>query len=167
MLAARIGKYLLEKKMLLSVAESCSGGLISHLMTNVSGSSEYFLGGVIAYSNTLKEKILGVSPDTIQNFGAVSQQTALEMAGGVRHVLSLSIPEARLIGLAVTGIAGPGGAMPDKPVGLTWIGLSTPMGTWAYRYIWTGDRIQNKRSSAQQALRLLLQYLQCGCSPKG
>src|SRR5437016_14419813 len=112
-LEARVGQGLLQRNLTLAVAESCTGGLIGHRLTNVPGSSSYFLGGIISYSYDAKERLLGVSHATLYDFGAVSEQTAREMAHGARRALGADI------GLAVTGIAGPGEAMPARPVGVT------------------------------------------------
>lgn len=138
----------------LAVAESCTGGLVSHRLTNVPGSSDYFMGGVISYANEAKVNLLGVRWDTLEAFGAVSRETILEMAHGVRQRLSADI------GLSVSGIAGPGGGTPDKPIGLTWIGLSTLDFENAWRHIWIGDRISNKEHSAQAVLQHLVDFLQ-------
>ena len=137
----------------LAAAESCTGGLISDRITNISGSSEYFPGGIVAYSNEAKASLLGVSWDTLNKFGAVSPETATEMARGVRERFSSTL------GLSVTGIAGPGGGMPGKPIGLTYIGLATQDRVIVEKYIWQGDRIANKEQSAEAALDLLYRYL--------
>jgi len=151
-----IGRLLREAHLRLALAESCTGGLIGDRLTDVPGSSEYFLGGVVAYAYEAKVAVLGVSWDTLQAHGAVSRETALEMAHGARRVLSADL------GLSVTGIAGPGGATPDKPVGLTWTALAAPDGVWARSFVWPGQRRENKRLSAEAALRLLADYLEGG-----
>jgi nicotinamide-nucleotide amidase len=110
-----VGKMLADKKLTLALAESCTGGLVGHRLTDVPGSSDYFLGGIVAYSYEAKEKLLGVHHDTLYDHGAVSPETAIEMARGARRVLGADI------GLSVTGIAGPGGGLPDKTVGLVYI----------------------------------------------
>jgi PncC family amidohydrolase len=138
----------------LAVAESCTGGLVGHRLTNVPGSSDYFWGGAIAYANEAKRYLLGVQEETLDAYGAVSRQTALEMARGIRQALSVDI------GLSVTGIAGPSGGTPEKPVGLTWIGLSATSGEDAWQHIWHGGRIFNKQHSAQAALQHLIDFLQ-------
>jgi PncC family amidohydrolase len=137
----------------LGVAESCTGGLVSHRITNVPGASEYFLGGVVSYGNEVKTQLLGVRTQTLAAHGAVSEQTVLEMAYGVRRLLSTDI------GAAVSGIAGPGGATHDKPVGLVWIGLSAPGFEQAWQYIWQGDRLAVKQQSAEAVLRHIVEYL--------
>lgn len=149
-----VGELLRRRGLRLAVAESCTGGLVSDLITNVSGSSTYFMGGVIAYAYEAKVRLLGVSWRTLEKHGAVSQETVLEMACGVRKALAADI------GISVSGIAGPSGGTPEKPVGLTWIGLSTEGGDEAYRYVWEGDRLAVKEKSARQALRLLKEYLE-------
>ncbi len=149
----RIGPLLRAKKLTLATAESCTGGLIGHLITSVPGSSDYFLGGIISYANDIKTWTVGVNPETLFEHGAVSEQTALEMAEGARNLLQADIC------LSVTGIAGPGGGTVAKPVGLTWIGISTPDGSWARRFIWNYDREGNKQASARAALDLLYEYL--------
>lgn len=149
-----VGELLRRRGLRLAVAESCTGGLVSHLITNVPGSSTYFMGGVIAYAYEAKVRLLGVSWQTLEKHGAVSQETVLEMAAGVRKALAADI------GISVSGIAGPSGGTPEKPVGLTWIGLSTEGGDEAYSYIWEGNRMAVKEKSARQALRMLKDYLE-------
>ncbi|MFH1909476.1 MAG: CinA family protein [Chloroflexota bacterium] len=153
-LEVAIGKLLRERGFKLSVAESCTGGLLCDRITDVPGSSDYFIGGFVAYAYEAKVKALGVRWDTLKAYGAVSRETVLAMARGARRALDTDI------GISVSGIAGPGGGMPEKPVGTTWIGLSAPDGEWARVFIWEGDRLQNKAQSAEAALKLLLDYLQ-------
>jgi PncC family amidohydrolase len=155
----QIGKLLLAKGYKLTVAESCTGGLVGHLVTNVPGSSEYYLGSVTAYAYEVKEQLLGVKHETLQKYGAVSKQTVIEMARGVRKALSGGFPLDSVIGISISGIAGPGGGTPDKPVGTVWAGMSTPTGDWAWHFCWKGDRIKNKEDSAQAALELVVRYL--------
>ena len=153
-LEVQIG-YLLQKRALkLAFAESCTGGLIGHRITDVPGSSEYFLGGVVAYAYEAKVALLGVSWDTLNTKGAVSEETVLEMARGARRIFNTDIA------VSVTGIAGPGGGTLEKPVGTTWIGLVAFEGEWAKLFRFSGDREQNKISSANAALQMLLDYLQ-------
>ncbi len=137
----------------LATAESCTGGLIGHRITNIPGSSNYYLGGLVAYANQLKTTQLGVNTQTLERYGAVSRETVLEMARGVRIALSADI------GLSVSGIAGPGGGTPEKPVGLTWIGLSAENYEQAWSYLWSGSRLQIKQQAADKALELLVEYL--------
>lgn len=155
-LEARVGQALRRRKWALALAESCTGGLVSHRVTDVPGSSDYYRGGIVAYANEAKLGLLGVRPATLAAHGAVSRETALEMAAGVRRALSVEA------GLAVTGIAGPGGGTADKPVGLTWIAVSTPEGETAERHVWSGGRAAVKAQSAEAALGLLLRALEEG-----
>jgi len=148
-----IGDELREKGWRLAVAESCTGGLIGHRITNNSGSSTYYLGSITAYAYRAKVRLLGVSWDTLEDYGAVSEETVEEMALGVRHALAADI------GLSVSGIAGPTGGTPDKPVGYSWIGLSTPDGIWTLQHSAGGNRIENKQEVAQTALEFLYGFL--------
>jgi PncC family amidohydrolase len=149
-----LGKLLTARGLKLAVAESCTGGLIGHRITNVSGSSAYYLGSVTAYAYEAKVRLLGVSWDTLNTRGAVSRETALEMARGVRETLDADI------GVSVTGIAGPDGGTPEKPVGTVWIGLSAPDMEDAWLFCWGGDRQANKAYSAEAALQAVYDYLQ-------
>ena len=148
-----VGELLRQRGLRLAVAESCTGGLIGHRLTNVAGSSTYFIGGVTSYAYEAKVRLLGVRWETLEAHGAVSQKTVLEMARGVRKVLAADV------GLAVSGIAGPGGGTPEKPVGTTWIGLSTSAYEHAWSYRLQGDRLQIKEQAAEQALLRLAEYL--------
>jgi PncC family amidohydrolase len=158
-LEVQVGVWLRRRDLKLVTAESCTGGLIAHRLTNVPGSSEYYLGGAVAYAYEAKEQFLGVSHETLTRYGAVSQETVIEMARGARHVMLDAFPMEKLVGLSVSGIAGPGGGMPGKPVGLVWVGLSAPNREQAWKFIWPGDRLMNKELSAEKALELLLEYL--------
>jgi PncC family amidohydrolase len=153
-LEARIGKALRSRGLTLALAESCTGGLIGHRLTNIAGSSDYYLGGIVAYAYDAKERLLGVHHQTLYEHGAVSRETAIEMARGARQTLGSDI------GLSVTGIAGPTGGLPGKPVGLTWIALSTREGETAQEFVWQGDRVQNKERSAEAAMEVLLASLE-------
>jgi len=152
-LEQEVGALLRQKGLTLGVVESASGGLISHRITNVPGSSDYYKGSVTAYSNEVKIKVVGVKEDTINQYGAVSSEVAEEMAQGGRKILGADIC------LADTGIAGPGGAAPGKPVGLFYIGLSHGERTYSQKHNFQGEREQNKRSAAEAALRWLKEYL--------
>lgn len=152
-LEVQAGELLRQRGLRLAVAESCTGGLIGHRLTNIPGSSTYYLGSVTAYAYEAKVRLLGVTWETLEKYGAVSGETVIEMAHGVRHALVADI------GLAVSGIAGPGGGMPGKPVGLVWIGLSAPQDEFAESFVWQGDRIRNKEQSAEMALQILVNYL--------
>jgi PncC family amidohydrolase len=152
------GRLLRARGLKLASAESCTGGLLSHRITNVPGSSEYFQGGVTAYANEAKVRLLGVRWETIQQYGAVSEETVLEMALGARETLGAEI------GLSTSGIAGPGGGTPEKPVGLVWIGLSAPGFEKAWRFQWGGDRLAVKEQSVEAALRVLVEWLESSAS---
>ena len=152
-LEEEVGALLKEHKLIIAVAESATGGAISDLLTNVSGSSDYFRGSVVSYDNEIKAGVLGVRNETLEKYGAVSSQIAVEMAEGVRKLMNTDI------GLSDTGIAGPTGATPEKPVGLFYIGLSSRRGVQVEEHLFHGDRIENKRSAAKAALRLLRGYL--------
>lgn len=152
-LEVQVGRLLRDRRLKLSLAESCTGGLIGDRITDLPGSSEYFWGSVVAYAYEAKAALLDVSWDTLNSRGAVSRETVLEMARGARKALSTDIA------LSVSGIAGPGGGTEEKPVGTTWIGLVAADGEWAKHYLFPGDRIQNKTSAADAALHLLLDYL--------
>ena len=149
-----IGDMLRARHLKLAAAESCTGGLISSRITDVPGSSEYFLGSIVSYAYEVKVSLVGVRWDTLNTYGAVSRETVLEMAHGVRKRLTADIA------VSVSGIAGPGGGSPEKPVGTTWIGLATPEGEWAKLFQFSGSREENKSASASAALEMLLEYLQ-------
>ena len=149
-----IGKFLRQRGFKLAVAESCSGGLLADHITDIPGSSDYFVGGVVAYAYEAKVALLHVSWDTLRVHGAVSRQTVIEMARGVRTALGTDI------GVSVSGIAGPAGGLPGKPVGTTWLGLSARDGDWAREFVWNGERRNNKESSAQAAMQFVLDYLE-------
>ena len=149
-----VGELLKRRRMTLAVAESCTGGLVGHRITNVPGSSAYYEGSITAYSYDVKELVLHVRHDTLYRYGAVSGQTAREMALGAQRTFRADI------GLAVTGIAGPGGGTPEKPVGLVYVALAAPDGEWVKRCTWDGNRLENKEHSAEAALDLLRRYLE-------
>jgi nicotinamide-nucleotide amidase len=153
-LHGRIAALLSQRGLTLAVAESCTGGLLGHHITNVSGSSDYFQGGVISYSNQAKERLLGVPHETLVQHGAVSEETALAMARGARSLLGTDVA------LSVTGIAGPTGGTPERPVGLVYIGLAARDAELCEKHVWQGNRRENKELSAQAALKLLLRYLE-------
>ena len=157
---SRVGTLLRQRGLKLAVAESCTGGLIGHRITNVPGSSDYFIGGVIAYAYEAKVKLLGVSWVTLKTHGAVSRETVLEMAKGARRNFGVDIA------VSVSGIAGPGGGLPHKPVGTVWVGLSAPDGEWAHVFSFQGDRQQNKAAAAEAALQTLVEYLQTNRVPE-
>jgi len=137
----------------LAVAESCTGGLVSDMITNVPRSSRYFLAGIITYSNEAKVSLIGVSNSTLESFGAVSEQTAREMAHGVRKRCGADI------GAAVTGIAGPGGGTSEKPVGLVYFAVNDGREVVVDRIVFPGDRLQIKRSSAERLIGMISDLL--------
>lgn len=149
-LESALGEVLREKGATVAVAESCTGGLISHMITNVAGSSDYFERGIVAYSNKAKADHLGVSEEILKSCGAVSSETAMAMAFGIRKAANATF------GLAVTGIAGPGGGSAEKPVGLVFIAISGPKGTEVTGSRFDGDRAEIKEKTAEAALTWLL-----------
>lgn len=149
-LAERLQGICIERGVMVATAESCTGGLVADAITDVPGSSGYLLGGVVAYSDRVKERQLGVQPELIAAHGAVSVHVARAMAVGVRERLGADLA------VGVTGIAGPHGGTPAKPVGLTYVAVAGPAGIEVRRFAWTGDRAANKRDSARAALELLL-----------
>jgi nicotinamide-nucleotide amidase len=148
-----VGALLLEKQKTLALAESCTGGYISHRITRVAGSSAYYYGGAVTYSNEAKVLFLGVKLETLERHGAVSRQTALEMARGIRERTGASI------GLAVTGVAGPSGGSAEKPVGTVWIGMACEAFEEARRFQFHGDRERIIAASSQAALDWLRRSL--------
>jgi nicotinamide-nucleotide amidase len=148
-----VGKMLLERRRTVALAESCTGGLVSDRLTDISGSSDYFLGGVVSYSNELKIDLLGVSSDDIRDYGAVSATVAEQMALGVRELVNSDY------GISITGIAGPTGATPEKPVGLVYIGLSSKDEVYSKEFRFVGDRTGIKRWASQSALDMLRREL--------
>jgi len=156
-----IGKILIEKNLTLSVAESCTGGLISNLITNVNGSSNYFERGYVVYSNRSKIELLDVPEDTIKKHGAVSSHTAIAMAEGVKRKSGTNI------GLSVTGIAGPSGGTIKKPVGLVYIAVAGDKKIEYKEYRFRGKRHEIKLESANAALKCLIEYLYRVSKDKG
>lgn len=152
-LPKRVVKLLMEKNMTLSSAESCTGGLFSQEVTNISGASQIFDRGIVTYSNNAKMEELGVKAETLAAFGAVSKETAYEMAEGVREVSGTDI------GVSVTGIAGPTGATKDKPVGLVYIGISTKDSTNVRELRLEGDRTQNRQNSMRNMFDIIYEIL--------
>lgn len=148
-----VGNLLREKNLHLAVAESCTGGLISRKMTEVPGSSDYFLGGVVAYANEMKARYLHIDPEKIEKYGAVSREVAELMATGIRTQNDTDI------GLAVTGIAGPGGGTDEKPVGTVYIGLATREENWVTKFLFSGKRSEIREITSQTSLDLIRKYL--------
>jgi PncC family amidohydrolase len=149
-LAERLQAGCLDRGLTVACAESCTGGLVAHLLTEVPGSSRYLRGGVVAYADDLKRSLLGVPDALLAAHGAVSAQVALAMADGVRDRLGADL------GVGVTGVAGPGGGTDAKPVGLVYVAVSGVRPPTVRRFNWSGDRAGNKRDSARAALELLI-----------
>jgi len=152
-LVERVGELLAARQWSLSVAESATGGLLSHWITRVSGSSRFFTGGLIAYANEVKVDLLKVRTEDLFRWGAVSAVVGLDMAEGVRQALHTDV------GIGITGIAGPTGATPTKPVGLYYLGLAWPGERRVWRHIFRQDRIGNNAAAATAALRHLLEQV--------
>ena len=152
-LARRVQQTMIDRGLSLATAESCTGGLIGHLLTENSGSSDFYVGGLISYSNQLKSSELGVERHVLEQHGAVSAQTGVAMAEGARRRYDADL------GVAVTGIAGPGGGSAQKPVGLTYVAVADADGHDVRRHTWQEDRHGNKVRSAEAALGLLLDRL--------
>jgi len=149
-----IASLLVQKKMTLAVAESCTGGLLSHLLTNVPGSSKYYECGIVSYSNRAKVGVLGISGTIIKEKGAVSEEVAREMALRIRELRETDL------GIGITGIAGPGGGSLKKPVGLVYMALSSSKGIQCRRFVFSGERKLIKWKSSQAALNMLREYLE-------
>jgi PncC family amidohydrolase len=152
-LARRLQEICLGLRLTVATAESCTGGLIAHAITEIAGSSGYFRGGIVAYGNEVKQNELGVAPEIIAAHGAVSAQVARAMASGARDRLGVDLA------VSVTGIAGPAGGTDAKPVGLTYVAVADARGVDVRRFVWLGDRTDNKRASAAAALELLIERL--------
>jgi PncC family amidohydrolase len=158
-LAERLQARCLGRHLTVATAESCTGGLVAHSITQVPGSSGYYRGGFVAYANAAKIELVDVPEDVIAAHGAVSAQVAVAMAHGARMRLAVDLA------IAVTGVAGPDGGTAEKPVGLTYVAVSDEAGAEVRRHTWTGDRTDNKRASARAALELLLERLDETASP--
>lgn len=148
-----VGELLLESGLRIGLAESCTGGLIAARLTNIPGSSNYFMGGVVSYSNEMKVKVLGVPEGILDRHGAVSKETAAAMAGGIRRLAGTDL------GLAVTGIAGPGGGTPAKPAGLVYIALAAPDSACCRQYRFPGERPAVRQGTVNAALNMVRHYL--------
>ena len=149
-----LGAVLTQRKLSLSLAESSTAGMLANRITNVSGSSAYFVGGAVTYSNEAKESVLRVPKRTMVDHGAVSRETVQAMAEGCRRLFSTDLA------VAITGIAGPTGGTAEKPVGLHFIALASEDGTKVEEHVWQGDRLQNKTQTVDRALQMLLKYLE-------
>jgi len=154
-IAGLIREYQAKTTKLLTIGtiESATGGRIADSLTNIPGSSDYFKGSLVAYSNEVKINVLGVRKETIEDYGAVSEQTAVEMAEGGKKLLDVNIC------ISDTGIAGPSGATVEKPVGLFYLGLAAEDESLSQKHIFQGDREQNKQDATEAALTMLSQYL--------
>jgi PncC family amidohydrolase len=157
-LARRLFDVCVERGLTVATAESCTGGLVAHAITEIAGSSTYYLGGFVTYADDVKRDQLGVGADLLVAHGAVSAQVARAMAEGARSRLGTDLA------VAITGIAGPGGGSDEKPVGLTYVAVADGEGVDVRRHLWPGDRSANKRDSAVAALELLLDRLRAGTS---
>jgi nicotinamide-nucleotide amidase len=154
LLAEQVGMLLVRTGMTLAVAESCTGGMLGGWLTAVPGSSAYFLGGVISYADAVKVSLLGVPVEVIREKGAVSAESALGMARGVRRLVGSDL------GVSVTGVAGPGGGSDAKPVGTTYVALAGPPYERVEHRVWHGDRATNRKESARLALQMMVDYLE-------
>jgi PncC family amidohydrolase len=152
-LAARVGERCLARGIRLATVESCTGGLVGHLITETPGSSAYYVGGFVTYSDQLKRDLVDVPGEVLAAHGAVSAQTAVAMATGGRARTGAEL------GAAVTGIAGPDGGTAQKPVGLTYVAVADATGSDVRRYLWSGERTENKRASAEALLELILERI--------
>lgn len=148
-----LGKILLKRKLKFGTAESCTGGFVAHLITSVPGSSAYYPGSIVAYSYGMKRKLLGVNPDTLIQFGAVSEAAVLEMVAGARKTLGVDVA------VAISGIAGPGGGLPDKPVGTVWMAVSDGKRTITAMHVFGRDRSKNIQLSGVYALNMVRKFL--------
>jgi nicotinamide-nucleotide amidase len=149
----KVTNYLIDKKLKIATAESCTGGLIANTLTNISGSSVYFDRGIVSYSNNAKNELLNVSEKLLEEYGAVSEPIAKEMAENIRKISKVDI------GISTTGIAGPTGGTKKKPIGLVYIGLSTKKYTIVKKFLFKGNRIDNKISTCNSALKMIYEYL--------
>ncbi len=150
----RLGVLLRERELTLAVAESCTGGLVCDKITDIPGSSDYFLAGLITYSNHAKRRFLNVSESTLLEYGAVSEQVAREMAQGVRRTVGADI------GISTTGIAGPGGGTEEKPVGLVYFAISDIDETRSFKGNFLGSRAVVKKAAAERAIDAVLEFLE-------
>ena len=153
-LLSQIAAALLARKQTLATAESCTGGLVGALLTGLPGSSAWYLGGIVAYANALKIRLLGVAPEILETCGAVSLETARAMAEGARRTADAGFA------VSITGIAGPAGGTPEKPVGLVYIAVSAPRGTATFKHHFSGSRADIRNAAAEAALRHLFDSLQ-------
>ena len=149
MLSDELGRELRARGLTISCAESCTGGLLTSTLTDIPGSSAYVMGSVVSYSNEVKSRVLGVSDETLLLYGAVSEETAREMAEGVRRLMQTDI------GVGITGIAGPDGGLAEKPVGLVYIAIADQTHTIVEKNNFSGTRLENKRAAVEKALHMI------------
>ncbi len=154
LLEEQVGQQLLAQKCTIACAESCTGGLLTSRLTDIAGSSAYVMGSVVSYTNRIKESLVGVRHETLLAHGAVSEETAREMAEGIRQAIQTDI------GVGITGIAGPGGGTKEKPVGLVFIAVSGPSGTIVKENHFSGMRTEVKRQTTDTALQMVRAYLE-------
>lgn len=154
MIEEKIGRILRERRFKIAVAESCTGGLIANRITNIQGASDYFDMGFVAYSNDSKELFLFVPEEVMAKKGAVSSEVVKAMAEGMRETTGVDIA------LSVTGIAGPGGGSPEKPVGTVYVGLASKDNVFVRKFLFSGDRISIKTQTSEEALKMMLDYLE-------
>jgi PncC family amidohydrolase len=152
-LSENLGRILKKKSLTLAVAESCTGGMIGGAITEIAGSSEYFLGGIISYDNSIKRDILGVSQKVLEQYGAVSGQTVIAMAKGVQGLMKADCA------IAVSGVAGPGGGTKEKPVGLVYIGIAIGKQCWSFVCRFKGTRTEIRKKTVSEGLRRLIEKL--------
>lgn len=153
LLEEQVGGQLLAQNLTIACAESCTGGLLTSRLTDIAGSSAYVMGSVVSYTNRIKETLVGVQHETLLAHGAVSEETAREMAEGIRRTITTDI------GVGITGIAGPGGGTKEKPVGLVFIAVSGPRGTMVKENHFSGTRTEVKRQTTDTALAIASAYL--------
>jgi len=152
-LLKKVAYQLKKQGLIVATAESCTGGLLAHTLTNIPGSSVYFERGIVSYSNRAKIELVNVPEKTLNEYGAVSAQTAEAMAVGIKNSSQVDI------GIATTGIAGPTGGTKEKPVGLVYIGIATPTNVDVKKYTFSGDRLHNKESTCNAALQMLFDHI--------
>lgn len=152
-MATQVQEGMIRRGLWLATAESCTGGLIGHVVTEIPGSSAYFAGAAVVYSYAAKERLVGVRHETLMEVGAVSPEVAEQMAQGARRLFEVDVA------VSVTGVAGPGGGTPDKPTGTTYLHLSSERFEWGRHVVWGEDRTRNKLESARLALELVQEYL--------
>ena len=148
-----VAQLMLKKKLTISTAESCTGGMLAGQFTSIPGSSEFYLGSIVSYDNSIKEKLLGVPPDLLEKYGAVSREVGIAMAERSRFLIGSDL------GIGITGIAGPGGGTPEKPVGLVYIALAAADLSTCVEYHFTGDRETNRQRIVRSAQYLIWKYL--------